>query len=173
MSLEHSKPNGQGQDFTKPVLFRIGLPMNDQRRDRVLAYFKTKFDDDRQAIIRKTKFGKSYIAQIYDYDKPLGERAGRELAGRLGLDDRYFESDPPEASAPVKPPAPRPPAPDFADRYEVSATDFALLQEINDAMQSPELSRKLDDLRGEARALRRIAETIAAQRMPKPPGKKP
>lgn len=61
-----------------------------------------------------------------------------------------------------------PPAPPrtFRDRREVTESDWALLQDIKDALSSPRLAQKVTDIRAEVDELRAFAENVMKKRSP-------
>lgn len=71
------------------------------------------------------------------------------------------EGPEPDWSDPGAPPAP--PA-GFADRHVVSESEWALLQDLKDAMSSPRLAQKVGELRDEVAELREFAKNVYTKR---------
>lgn len=79
-------------------MFSIGLVMTtpSANRRRVLAdLIQRKFKGDesqfRKVVVDRGIFTKGRVSQIFDNDKPWGERSAANLAAGLGLRDDYFE----------------------------------------------------------------------------------
>jgi transcriptional regulator with XRE-family HTH domain len=66
-------------------------------------------------------------------------------------------------SAPHRADEPQPPPADFSDRHAVSDSDWALLQDLKDAMASPQLAKQVTELRAELAALKGIASKMAEE----------
>jgi len=60
---------------------------------------------------------------------------------------------------------PAPPPRDFQDRHVVSDSDWALLQDIKDAMASPALAKQVGQLRSELAAMKQFAESVYQRRI--------
>jgi transcriptional regulator with XRE-family HTH domain len=60
---------------------------------------------------------------------------------------------------------PAPPPRDFRDRHVVSDSDWALLQDIKDAMASPSLAKQVEQLRSELAAMKQFAESVYQRRI--------
>lgn len=92
MSLDQTKP--QHQAHPKPLVFSIGLAMNDQmRRERLLALVEREFGGDKGRLTRVlTSRGmtKGRVSQLFDERQPFGERAAENLARKLGKVADYF-----------------------------------------------------------------------------------
>lgn len=64
---------------------------------------------------------------------------------------------------------PPPPTPDFHDRQLVTESEWALLQDMKDALEAPSLAAKIGAVREEVEAMRRLAENMLRRRTPAPP----
>jgi transcriptional regulator with XRE-family HTH domain len=64
----------------------------------------------------------------------------------------------------VAPPPPAPPG-DFRDRHTVTDSDWALLQDIKDAMANPVLAKRIEELRAELAGMKEFAETMYERRI--------
>lgn len=73
-------------------MFSIGL-MENPRRRRFLDYFNGPLKGDRELLIRRSRYTKGRISQLFDDEQPFGEGAARNLAVRLGLAPDYFERE--------------------------------------------------------------------------------
>lgn len=68
--------------------------MDSARRRRFIAAFNAKpWNGDRQKFMKETGYSKGRVAQFMDERQPFGERAAREVAVRMGLNERAFETD--------------------------------------------------------------------------------
>lgn len=91
------------QGKAKPHLFSIAL-MTNRRRDRFVAYFNgPPFRGDRAKFMAKTGLSKGRVSQLLSSSEVFGEVTARRIAGKLGLDPDYFESDQGVQTADVRP----------------------------------------------------------------------
>lgn len=149
------------------------------RRARFLAWYQGNFGglphaEGRAKFMRATaKVGgkpisKGRVTQLFDPEEPFGEQTARNLGKRLGLGADWFLADRPEfgASKPLVDIVAEPPSPPYGyrDRHEVSDSDFALLQDIKTAMESPRGAAQVADLRKEAAAMAAFASKFYKDR---------
>lgn len=59
---------------------------------------------------------------------------------------------------------PKPPPINYRDRHEVTPSDWALLQDIKDAMESPRLAKRIEELRDDLKEMREYAEGVLRKR---------
>lgn len=138
------------------------------RRARFKAWFAATYGTGRDARAKfmaatarlgGRQLSKGRVSQLFDPREPFGEPAARNLGERLGLGEDWFLVDRPEFGQGAKsskrgigPPPAQPPEA-FKDRHEVSESDWALLQDIKTAMESPRGAAQVEDLRKEAAAM--------------------
>lgn len=134
--------------------------MDADRRRRFIALFKSKrFNSNREKLIEQSGLSKGRVSQLFDPNQAFGERAARALAESLDLPPNYFEHDAaPEGGLP-----PAPPPADFADRHQVTKSQWDLLQEIENALLLPSLAKRLEEIREEARILQAAWDQRADQ----------
>lgn len=66
--------------------------MKDNRRKRLQALLDgPRFNGDRSAFLSASELTKGRLSQLLDKNEVFGELAGKNLATKLGLDERYFE----------------------------------------------------------------------------------
>lgn len=113
--------------------------------------------------------GPSMVSQHLSGNRPISVEAGiayarafqvplSELSPRLARLADAVAATLPAQSTPSNGPAP-PPKPDarFTDRREVTKSDWALLNDIKTAMESPRLAAQVEELRREAQAMEAFA----------------
>lgn len=172
-SLDEPKPSWQ--DIAKHSGFSIGLPMRDDaRRQRFLQWFAGKpCYRDRAKLMQLTGLTKGRVSQLFDDKQPFGERAAAGLAERLGLPSDVFEPIhySAAASSALEAREPPPPPPGFADRHEVSDSDWATLEAVKLLMTDQEIA----SLRRRASAVQQKAleQLLELQRAAEDRAKKP
>lgn len=132
-------------------------PSDRRRRSRFVAYFEAKFQRDRAKLIDQSCLSKGRIAQLFNENETFGERAGRNLALALGLDEDFFEHDYPRASAHSVAEAP---APDYRATPEFTNSDLSLLRDLK---VLPEERRR--EIRAEASRWRALTDEVIAKRI--------
>lgn len=60
--------------------------------------------------------------------------------------------------------APKAPPVDYSDRHQVTPSEWALLQDIKDALESPRLAKRIEEIRSELEEMREYAEGVLKKR---------
>lgn len=138
--------------------------MDADRRRRLIALFKSKrFNSDREKLIEQSGLSKGRVSQLFNPKQAFGERSARALAEALGLDPNYFELD---ASPSLGERPPAPPPVDFADRRQITPSQWGLLHDIEDALLSPRLAKQIEEIRQEVETMRNFAEQTSGRIKP-------
>ena len=109
----------------------------------------------RQHIEQLIEAGNRLPRYIADLERAMGAEPGDLLALRM----------PTPCGASGVASRPPPPPRDFQDRHVVSDSDWALLQDIKDAMASPSLAKQVAQLRTELAAMKQFAESVYQRRI--------
>jgi len=141
----------------------------EERRARLREWVRTA--GGHAAVVAKRRLSQgqaSYLSQVIN-GYSFGSRAARNMERRLGMEPKWLDGavatmhaqqSPGRANIAAQVAPPPLPGPRFADRREVSDSDWALLNDIKTAMESPRLAAQVDELRREAQAMEAFAAKV-------------
>jgi hypothetical protein len=158
-----SLPEGNAKSTPLGKLPSGNLPAMDVFARRVVNLRKLLKTISAADLSRESRVAASYISRALlppedKNHKRIGEITARKLE-RGGKKPEGWLDRLEGAPAPGVP-APPPVNERFQDRHEVTPSDWALLQDIKDAMASPRLAQKIAEVRTELSELREFAANV-------------